>query len=245
MTAIIALSGRQQSGKSTAANFLLGCALQSKDIVRGGFKILPTGQLYITDIFGDASYEGIFDVYRPGKAMREFLATHLDKYFKIYSFADVLKQQICIKLLGLSHQGVYGTDEDKNKLTHLRWEDLPYIITDEATYKKIIKVKNDYPYHIKYHAPGFMTNREVMEEVGTGFFRTFYSPCHADATLIQIHQDSPDVAVICDTRGINEVEKIHQEGGKVIRMTRNPNNKQTNIESQLDEANYNWDNLIS
>lgn len=245
MTAIIGFSGRQVSGKSTSSNFLLGYALKSKNIVQGGFKILPSGQLWITDIFGDTAHEGVFDVYRPGKAMKDFLAAHLDKYFKIYSFADVLKQQVCIKLLGLSHQGVYGSDEDKSQLCHLRWENLPYIVTDEEYYNKLLKVKRPEGVllGLKYHAAGPMTNREVMEETGTGYFRYLYTDSHAKATINQIHEDRPEIAIICDVRGQNEVSEIHNEGGKVIRLTRNPNNKQSTIETQLDEDKYDWSNF--
>jgi len=39
---------------------------------------------------------------------------------KTYSFADPLKRNICIDLLGLTEQQCYGSDEDKNSLTNIR-----------------------------------------------------------------------------------------------------------------------------
>ena len=78
MTKIIAFSGRKQSGKSTAGEYL--------------------------------------------QSLMYSLNPKID--IRTYSFADPLKQ-ICINLLGLSNEQCYGSDEDKNSLTSLRWEDIP------------------------------------------------------------------------------------------------------------------------
>ena len=41
---------------------------------------------------------------------------------KIYSFADPLKQDICINILGLTYDQCYGSDDDKNTMTDLWWD---------------------------------------------------------------------------------------------------------------------------
>ena len=48
---------------------------------------------------------------------------------KIYNFADPLKKDICMNLLGLSYEQCYGDDNMKNSLTELRWEDMPGVLT--------------------------------------------------------------------------------------------------------------------
>ena len=76
----------------------------------------------------------------------------------LYGFADPLKKTICIDLLGLSENQCYGTDEDKNSLTNIKWKSMPdYNIS--WTYSK------------DYDPSGFMTARQVMEFVGTRIFR--------------------------------------------------------------------------
>ena len=41
---------------------------------------------------------------------------------KIYNFADPLKKDICINILGLTYEQCYGEDIDKNTVTEVEWE---------------------------------------------------------------------------------------------------------------------------
>ena len=43
MTKILALSGKKQSGKNTAVNYILGLHLNSLGIVKDGITIIPKG----------------------------------------------------------------------------------------------------------------------------------------------------------------------------------------------------------
>ena len=146
---------------------------------------------------------------------------------KIYSFADPLKQDICIDILGLTYEQCYGTDEDKNTLTSLKWKDMPeYNIT--------------WTWNDEYHESGYMTARQVMEYVGTGIFRRMKNNVWSEATINKIKSENIDIALVADCRFPNEVEIIQNNQGFVIRLTKDPFQSKSESESALDECFFDW-----
>lgn len=129
---------------------------------------------------------------------------------KTYSFADPLKQDICMNILGLTYEQCYGSDEDKNTLTDLEWGG-----------KKL-------------------TAREAMEIIGTDIFRILKNNVWVDATISKIKKDNLDLAIIPDCRFPNEVDTILDHGGYVIRLDLDPFNSKSNSESALDKDKYFW-----
>ena len=117
---------------------------------------------------------------------------------KIYNFADPLKA-LCMDILGMSYEQCYGTEEEKNSLTDINLSDTFF---DTMRSRK-------------------MTAREVMQYVGTDFFRRIYPQVWVDSTLRRIKKDNPRLAVVVDCRFENEVKGIQDAGGKVIRLSRN------------------------
>ena len=222
---ILGFSGRKQSGKNTCANVIFGWEMISLGITRN-FSISECGQLVISDIFGDDSKEGILDIMSSRQPVREFLSEHLDYFVKLYSFADLLKKNVCMDILGLTREQCYGTDEEKNSNTHIEWGIMPF----ENSRDKSDKV----------------TARELMQYVGTDFFRKMYPNVWADATIRKIKEDSSHMAIVTDCRFPNEVEAIKNAGGKVIRLSRNSQNKDVHSsEVALDKDNYDWSNFDS
>ena len=251
MGQILAFSGRKGSGKNTAVNFIYGMYLSALQIVKGDFRITADGKLYISDIFGDTELEGIFDINRATPAMDIFLADNLNEFVKQYSFADLLKQEVCMKIFGLSNDQCYGSDAEKNSLTHLKWEDIPGITTNLKLFnllteemKKIVDsdlATNDPKFMITYHEAGLMTAREVMQYVGTNIFRRIHNNVWVDALMRRIKDENPHMALITDVRFPNEVEGVQKAGGKVIRLTRNPFPEDNHpSETALDKENFNW-----
>lgn len=149
---------------------------------------------------------------------------------KVYSFADPLKKDICINILGLTEKQCYGTDEEKNTLTTLRWKDMP-------EYNISWTFKDD------YDQSGFMTARQVMQFIGTEIFRRIKNDVWCQATINKINQDNMDVAIIADCRFPNEVEYIRNAGGYVIKLMRNPYNSDHGSEIALDKEYYSEDNF--
>lgn len=132
---------------------------------------------------------------------------------KIYNFADLLKNEICINILGMSHNQCYGSDEDKNSITDLELDGVK------------------------------LTAREVMQFIGTDVFRKMKRDVWANATIQKIKTESPDIAIIADCRFPNEVEVIKKAGGHVIKLTRNPFNSDHESETALDYHKYDHTNF--
>lgn len=213
---ILGISGRKQSGKSTVANFILSLYLAKMNYCE---QILMSedGKLLVSDILGDTRFEGEFNI---AKLIEKYhdprLIEAMDKLqtkVKVYNFADVLKTDICINILGLTYDQCYGTDEDKNTLTHVIWEDKQ------------------------------LTAREVMQIVGTDIFRKLDPNIWVRSTINKIFREKPDLAVIADCRFPNEVEAIKQIDGKVMRLTRAPFASDHESETILNKENYDWTNF--
>lgn len=134
---------------------------------------------------------------------------------KIYNFADPLKQDICMNILGLTECQCYGSDEQKNELVNCYWPE---------TSKP-------------------MTAREVMQYVGTDIFRKIQKNVWADATISKIKKEAYDLAVIADCRFPNEVEAVKNAGGMVIKLNRNIYDSDHASETALDYGNYDYKNF--
>ena len=132
---------------------------------------------------------------------------------KIYNFADPLKQDICINILGLTEYQCYGTDDQKNELVDCYWD------TKQ------------------------LTAREVMQMVGTDMFRTMQKNVWSSATIRKIQNDKPKLAIIADCRFPNEVDAVKDAGGIVIKLTRNPHNSDHTSEIALDPNNFDPSNF--
>ena len=257
MTSILAFSGKKQSGKNMSFNFLLGLEMLRSHLVRTTIKITQKGELYIGDMWGQDKFKGIFDINRQTEAVKTFNEENIYPYIKNYSFADCLKQDVLINLLGLEHRQCYGTDEDKQSFTHLNWEDMPGVTTVKPEDNQQITIVNGrlgYYYSVVnsekngfksigiYHEPGPMTAREVMQFVGTDIFRRMYGNIWANATINKILSENSELAVVTDLRFPNEVEAVQNAGGKVIRFTRhiNDDSDEHDSEKALDPDRFDW-----
>jgi len=132
---------------------------------------------------------------------------------KIYNFADPLKKDICINILGLTYDQCYGDDNKKNELTDIVWRNTK------------------------------LTAREVMQFVGTDLFRKMKNDVWSSATINKIKKDKPQIAIIADCRFPNEVDAIRDAGGLVIKLTRNPHNSDHASEIALDANHYSNSNF--
>lgn len=256
---IVGFAGKKQSGKNTAFNFMLGVYMTHLGLVRKCATVSDDGKLFITDLWGDDDYAGELDITRNNTSMNEFRENYVYPYIKIYSFADLLKQNVCIDVLGLTHEQCFGTDEDKNSLTELRWENMPEVTTRADVLGVMIKrytkdMCEEFDINevarglcsqlrLTCHKPGKMTAREVMQFVGTNIFRKMYGNVWVDATIRKIQEEKSELAVITDCRFPNEVEGIQKAGGKVIRFTRQPFEDQHESETALDEDKFSKSNF--
>lgn len=158
---------------------------------------------------------------------------------KIYSFADDLKEKVCIDVMGLTHEQCYGTDEQKNTLTSYRWENLPKEVRYH-NHRGINRASNGEI--CEYVLPtGYMTAREIMQIVGTDIFRQYFDDSiWVKATFRNIKKDGFKVAFISDVRFPSEVRGVINEGGYVIRLLRDVC-KEDHHSSETSLDNYDWE----
>lgn len=219
---ILGISGKKQSGKTTSGNFILSIFIANLGISKKVY-IDPNGEIVVSDLFGNSTYAGILNLSKPSNdfLIKKAIDT-LNPHIKLYSFADPLKQDICINIFGLTWEQCYGSDEDKNSLTFLEWHNMPGYIGEST---------------------GYMTAREVMEYVGTSIFRQIKIDSWVNGTINRILKDKTKLSVITDCRFPNEVEAIKNQNGKVIRLSRSKYVSESESENVLNEDRYDWNNF--
>lgn len=164
---------------------------------------------------------------------------------KIYSFADMLKEKICMDVMGLTAEQCYGTDEEKNSLTNYKWGKLPHDIRVNYASRAQWEWK-EHSNHITGQCPyiykeGYITAREIMQVVGTNIFRKYFDDkIWVNATFCNIEKENPKLAFISDVRFPSEVEGIMKKGGYIIRLLRDVC-KEDSHESESALDNYNWE----
>jgi hypothetical protein len=247
MTKIVAFSGKKQAGKSTAGNFLFGLQMwtilhpETNEPLISSFRIDEKGRLIIPVDFGPEKggiQDGIFNPISQEPAVKLFLSELVWPTVKMYSFADSLKD-ICAYLFDLSVEQLYGTNEEKNTSTKLIWVDMPGFPKNKSKTKLEelgFKLSDDWT------PDNYMTAREVLQYVGTEIFRKMSFDVWANSTLKNIKTDNSELAIITDCRFPNEVKKIQEGGGVVIRFTRAPFKGQDEhaSETMLDPEVYDW-----
>ncbi len=142
-----------------------------------------------------------------------------------FSMAGPLKK-VCLELLGLRHEQLYGSNEQKDMPTRYRWEDLPHHA------------------RLPGQPTGIMTGRQVMQHIGT-MFRMLDTDIFVAACLRSIQASNVQVAFIDDIRFPNEVALVQQAGGVVYRLTRDvfAGQDQHESETKLDRDVYDWNNF--
>jgi hypothetical protein len=232
-TSILGFAGKKGAGKDTCALYVMGAYMSRLGIIEGGFCVDEEG-LHITDLFGHKKFEGIFDPRRDNETMHNFLEEYVHPYIKLYSFADTLKK-FCVEVLGIDRETIYGTNEQKNQPTHLKWEDMPSVCTDDEFWYQHNEWFEECQDNFIFHKPGPMTSREVMQYFGTNIVRKMYGPAWAKETLNRIDKEGTVLAVITDCRFLDEVQEIQNYRGKVVKLSRNPYPDSHISEIQLDE----------
>lgn len=173
--------------------------------------------------------------------LEEWIKVKYGENCKTYSFADALKEKVCMEVMGLTREQCYGSDEDKNTLTSYTWERLPYEVREEnhLGYEQL----STWSWMHKILPKGQMTAREVMQVVGTDIFRKYFDDSiWVNATFRSIQKESYPFALISDVRFPSEVEGIVKENGFVIRLLRDVCEADSHSsEKALDD--YDWESV--
>lgn len=250
-TKIIGFSGKMQAGKDSACNLLYCIALKNVLKLTGSAYVNEDGKIVVEyDDEGGNKFEQVLYVDSRNHEIRSWMAQMVWPFIRKFSYAEPLKE-FGQYVLGLSEESVWGTNEQKNQPTHLKWEDMPTVISNDTW--EIMQHKFSYKQepedilnNILVGKTGYMTGREVMEYFGSQICRKMYSNIWADALIRRIQLVQPQIATVCDIRFPNEVEAIKSVGGKVIRLTRTTDEaaKNTHISNTaLDDNVYDWSNF--
>lgn len=255
---LVGFSGKKQSGKNTAYNFMCGLAMAQCAVVRGNVEVVNkgmwAGKLHVDDIFGEDNTEGIFDIEgNQDPQFKAFVHETIYPFVRNYSFGDALKQKVCIDLLGLNHDQCYGTNEQKDQPTHLLWENMSGIVSpkDADGILSSMYGAGEDPERLRsllpvvIHEDGPMTAREVMQYVGTDIFRKMYEPVWTANLIKEAEAYGSKISVVTDVRFPNEVKAIQDAGGKVIRLSRDVCEDNHYSDNALNPDVYDWDNFDS
>jgi hypothetical protein len=135
---------------------------------------------------------------------------------ELTAFAEPLKR-MCIDIIGLDENLIYGNNEDKETLTHVIWDNFPEEIRlkySNSTYMDSI-CNNELP---KMRS-GPMTIREVLQVIGTDIFRQMIDWDIWAKSPFNKKWDA-DVVIITDCRFPNEKDVTESRGGVIIRLER-------------------------
>lgn len=220
---IVGIAGFARGGKTTSINYIFGCELLSKGIIKR-FDIGDDGELLVNALFYNDDgnpYEEMakLDIDNRSQEFVDFMDAHVYQFIKNYNFADILKG-IAIELYGIRHEQVYGSTDDKNSDTQYTWADFLEIIPKRYRPKTCIpenKVKA----------------RQFLQYLGDAL-RHINDSCFTDPTIRKILYEQPSLSIIGDVRQEMEVDKIHEAGGKVIFLTRKTQEDTHRTEKELE-----------
>ena len=241
MKNILIISGKKQSGKNSLCAFLTGYMLKKyrKETGLDDYGIHPeTGELLVPITEAGSDYSlgkngepmknvGVFDIFRTDPDYQMYAADNIWKYVKPYNFAAPLKG-LATEIFGIKHENVWGTDEEKNRFTHIPWDRFKDLAPEKYVGKK----------------GGFITGREFLEIMGTNVFRAIYPDCWVNFCYKQICQSESKLHVIFDARFPNEIDFFKEKAKedvsinlKVIRLNKRLDLKgktESDVEMALD-----------
>ena len=211
---IIMFAGTKESGKSTAAKYIAGKILQLNKKLRF-FKVDENnGHLYVNTQTADGNEGvGILDLYRQDYEFVKYASENIWPYIKIYSFAKCLKDTT-INVFGLNPQYIYGSQEDKEQPTHIKWDNIWSLLPDKRKDAIISKYKTNFKKE-------YLSHRELLQEFGT-ICRSFDSDCWVKACFNEIKAEGYPYCIIDDGRYENEIDKGIQEKAQIVLLARQP-----------------------
>jgi len=214
MPKFIVLSGKKQAGKTTVANFIkihlekqYLKAKEREESIRCSDYNEKHGEFLIPSLVGKPT-----------------------NLVGITSFAAPIKQ-FCLDVLGLDRRQIYGTEEQKNTHTNIKWDTMP----DEIRLKygrflkenEIFGTAQEIVGRWGFTSPkapmsGYMTAREVMQIFGTDIMRTFFDYDIWAKAPFKKNWGSTEFIIIDDCRFPNEANNALEHKALLIRLLRNP-----------------------
>jgi hypothetical protein len=203
---IIGFSGKKQSGKSSCAKWVIAAFLKYANLVSGA-GVTDNGDLFVEYLTTEG--EGVREVIDIDKGHP--LLEAVSPFVNVFSMADELKA-IGVRVFGIDPKCVFGTDEQKNQPTHIKWADLKFVFTKKEAEE----------FERGKHAVvgDYVTGRGFLQVFGSNICRRIFPDCWVTACINNINTYGSQLSLIPDIRFPNELEKVQEAGGKVIRLKR-------------------------
>lgn len=216
----VVLVGKMQSGKSSAANMLVGEVMKRSGMVPE-YSIDDLGILHIPYISENKDIEwGEFDLSRVDYSFTNWCNLNLWDKVKVFNFADPLKHMIH-KLFNIPLEKLYGSNEDKDSLTKYTNKDL----------------KADGP------LDKVLTIRELLQKFAD-LCRDVDKDCFLNATRRNILDYQSNLNIVADCRFVNEIHSMRDFGAKIIRLKRNPIKSNHKSETEMNEIKDDFYDLV-
>jgi hypothetical protein len=230
MTKTIVIAGKKQSGKSSLANFLYGFYLTKGGILQN-FTVDDDGKLIVPSVVVDETGQetfgqGILDLQTPSPEVFGWASKFVYPYVKDYAFANSLKQT-CMGLFDLTYEQCYGTDEEKNTPSKIKWAHMYRLMS--------VKDINALKKEGKYDPEKNMSSREVLQYFGTNVCRVLYDNIWIDRVFTQIGQENTKLAIVTDCRYKNEVLAAKETGAKIVKLDKKKFEDNHSSETDLDD----------
>jgi hypothetical protein len=195
---IIGFLGCLQSGKSSACSYVVGEVMKKNGLINS-FSMSEAGDLIVPTANNS---RGVFDPLDRSDNFVKWAKKFLWPHVKVHNFADKLKRD-CVDYFGIPEELAWGNKKDKEKLTKLTWGEL----AKAQTYKRAELMSPDTR----------LTIRDVLIVYGD-MVRSINENAFVNYSLYEMARSNSNVNVIGDVRFENEVKKIKEIGGKIVRL---------------------------
>lgn len=240
MKNIVAISGPKGVGKTSLCKFLHASYERARKnlVLSSGDKIPESCSLIQYAETGRTQVLADIDGVNCSVSLRDSALSG------IFSFATKVKN-ISVDVLCLDADGVFGSEKGKNMLTQYLWENLPiwirwinspnrcftsiedgesYCFNDivnEDAFFNICVNKKLLPSNLR---SGFMTNREIMQILGTDIFRKLFDEnIWVNSTINEILKSDYELCLIDDMRFNSEAKSVISNGGYIVILNRTVN----------------------
>lgn len=189
---LILLAGKKQSGKTTTAANIYAWHLTQCGVIPNA-SVDESGKIRI--VYDQENSNGIvLDIDSIDPDLAQFVEENFWPHVKHAPFAYELKRAVA-NLFGLNYNTLNGTNEDKDKFTHIKWGDLAKTCNGNVAR------------HVRENKLGdtFMTHRELLEQFGTTICRGLDDECHVRSAYNNLKNRNPTIGIISDMRFPNEL----------------------------------------
>lgn len=227
---VVGISGKKQSGKSSLRNFLMGIKLVDSGVLRK-FNISTKGELMVPTVIDSKDEMRGLDLNQRNYNFQIYASQVIWPVIKNYSIANNLKYTI-IDLFQVEYEQCFGSDDDKNKETNIRWADISFALPPRIVGKIKKEGKIDY----------FLTARELMETFSQ-LCRNIKSDCWLNKNNMEIERDNYPMSIVDDIRYRNELISMKEKFDLFsIRLERAP--FYSDSEGEIDLDGYTGFDLI-